>query len=529
METPAFGHAAVAAPHQLACETGQRILIQGGNAIEAMIAMAATVGVVYPHMNSLGGDGFWLVTDTRKRVRFIQACGPAGAGATIAAYRELGHDTIPARGALAALTVPGAVGGWQVAREMAKAFGGQLPLELLLEDAIRHAREGVPVSPSQARVEPREYDGLKTAPGFADAFMKDGKPLAAGETMKQPALAGLLEQLVHAGLEDFYRGDVGREIAADLDRAGSFVTREDLQRFEARVREPLGVRIEGATLYNGPPPTQGLSALIIMSLFERLGVKRGGGFEHIHGLVEAIKRATAVRDRVIADPAIMTVDPASYLTPAFLDREAGGISMTRAGTTPLPGADGDTIWMGAIDRDGIAVSYIQSVFWDYGSGMVLPRTGLLMQNRGMSFSLDPRALNPLAPGRLPFHTLSPATALFDDGRVMPYGTMGGDAQPQILAQTFSRFRFGASLAEALDAPRFILGRDASGKKPVLRMENRFDEGLLNALDRAGHPVAVIDAPYADSFGHSGALVRHPASGRIDAAHDPRSDGGALGV
>src|ERR1700744_905960 len=128
METPVFGHAAVAAPHQLACETGQRILVQGGNAIEAMIAMGATVGVVYPHMNSLGGDGFWLVTDARRRVRFIEACGPAGAKATIAAYRDLGYDAIPARGALAALTVPGAVGGWQVAREMGKAFGGQLPL-----------------------------------------------------------------------------------------------------------------------------------------------------------------------------------------------------------------------------------------------------------------------------------------------------------------------------------------------------------------------------------------------------------------
>jgi oxamate amidohydrolase len=160
---------------------------------------------------------------------------------------------------------------------------------------------------------------------------------------------------------------------------------------------------------------------------------------------------------------------------------------------------------------------------------VLPKTGLLMQNRGSAFSLDTRSIRALAPGRLPFHTLNPAMALFDDGRVMPYGTMGGDAQPQILAQTFSRLRLGAGLAEAIDAPRFVLGRDATGARPVLRMENRFDDALYNALDRAGHPVEVIDASYADSFGHSGGLIRHPKDGRVEAMHDPRADGGALGL
>jgi gamma-glutamyltranspeptidase len=529
METPVFGHAAVAAPHQLASQSGQRVLIQGGNAIEAMIAMAATIGVVYPHMNSLGGDGFWLVRDRQSRVHFIQACGPAGAKATIAAYRDLGHDIIPTRGSLAALTVPGAVGGWRVAKEMAKAFGGRLPLDILLEDAIRHARDGFAVSPSQGRVEPREYDELKSAPGFATLFLKDGKPLPTGERLAQPALAGLIEQLAHAGLDDFYRGDVGREIAADLDRVGSFVTREDLSRYRSRPSEPLSMNIAGATLYGSPPPTQGLSTLIILGLFERLGIKRAGGFAHIHGLIEAIKRATAIRDRVIADPAVMTLDPASFLTSVFLDREAAAITPDRAGHTPLPGQDGDTIWMGAVDGEGIAVSYIQSVFWDFGSGVVLPKTGLLMQNRGSAFSLDTRSIRALAPGRLPFHTLNPAMALFDDGRVMPYGTMGGDAQPQILAQTFSRLRLGAGLAEAIDAPRFVLGRDATGARPVLRMENRFDDALYNALDRAGHPVEVIDASYADSFGHSGGLIRHPKDGRVEAMHDPRADGGALGL
>lgn len=528
METPVFGHAGVAAPHSLACETGQRILIQGGNAIEAMIAMAATIGVVYPHNNSLGGDGFWLVTDTKRRVHAIQACGPAGTGATLKAYRDLGHDAIPARGALAALTVPGSIGGWQIAADMARAFGGKLPLGILLEDAIRHARDGFPVSPSQARVEPREFEELKAVPGFAPLFMKDGQPLKAGERLVQPALAALIDHLAHAGLDDFYRGDAAREVAADLDRAGSFVTREDLKRYRAKLREPLCLTLPGATVFNLAPPSQGLSTLIILGLADRLNIRRAGSFEHIHGLVEATKKATAVRNRIIADPALMTADPAAFLAPAFLEKEAAAISMSHAGPGPLPGAPGDTIWMGAIDNQGIAVSYIQSIFWNFGSGLVLPKTGLLMQNRGMAFSLDARSLRALAPGRLPFHTLNPAMAQFSDGRLMPFGTMGGDAQPQILAQIFSRYRLGEGLADGIDAPRFVLKRDAEGKRPVLFMESRFDDALYGALDRAGHPVDIGPA-YADDFGHSGALVRHAANGRIEAMHDPRADGGALGL
>ncbi|WP_454813212.1 gamma-glutamyltransferase family protein [Labrys neptuniae] len=528
METPVFGHAAVATPHHPASETGQRILIQGGNAIEAMIAMAATIAVTYPHMNGAGGDGFWLIADKGRRIRAIQACGPAGSRATISALRDLGYDEVPSRGALSSLTVPGAIAGWQVAADMARAFGGRLPMAVLLEDAIRHARDGIAVSASQARVEPAEIDELKTVPGFAAQFMPSGEAPKAGDLLVQPALAGLLEQLAHAGLDDFYRGDAAREIAADLDRAGALVTREDFRRYEARLREPLSLPLQGVTLHSLPPPTQGLSTLVILGLAERLGLKRAGSFEHIHSLVEAAKRAAAIRDREIADPVSMSADPAAFLTPAFLENEAAAISMARAAPSPLSGARGDTVWMGAIDKDGLAVSTIQSIYWDYGSGLVLPKTGLLMQNRGMAFSLDARSPRALAPGRLPFHTLAPAMALFSDGRVMPFGTMGGDAQPQILAQLFSRYRLGESLAASVDAPRFILARDEKERRSVLRLEDRFDESLLNALDRAGHPLDIGEA-YADSFGHAGALVRHTRDGRIEAVHDPRADGGALGL
>ena len=528
IETPVFGHAAVAAPHQLSAEAGRRILLQGGNALEAMVAMAASIAVTYPHMNAIGGDGFWLVADRRRKVHFIEACGPAGAGASLRRYHELGHDVMPQRGPLAALTVPGAIGGWQVALEMAHAFGGRMPLADLLADAITQARGGIPVSPSQTRVPAEHIAALREVPGFSAAFLPEGKVPAAGTALVQPALAETLAQLAHAGLDDFYRGDIARELAADLERLGSPVTRADLQAYRARTREPLALAIQGAQLYNTPPPTQGLSSLIILGLFERLGIRRADTFEHLHGLIEAIKFATTVRDQVITDPDHLTHDPAAFLTGAFLDKAAGSLSRDRAGPMPKLDAAGDTVWMGAVDGDGLAVSYIQSVFHDFGSGLVSPATGVLMQNRGVSFSLDPRAKNPLQPGRKPFHTLNPAMALFSDGRIMPFGTMGGDAQPQIHGQTFSRFRLGMGLAEAIDAPRFIVGRRRGEEETPIRFESRFDDTLVAALRRAGHPLILTEDAYSDDFGHSGALLRHPRDGRIEACHDPRSDGGALG-
>jgi gamma-glutamyltranspeptidase/glutathione hydrolase len=528
MNDTRFPNFAVAAPHMLAAEGGRAVMAEGGNAIEAMLAMAATIAVVYPHMNSLGGDGFWLIGDAKGRVRYIEACGGAGAKATIARYREAGHDTIPSRGPLAALTVPGAVGGFAVALELARSLGGRLPLGGLLGDAARLAREGFSVSASMARNEPSELEALISAPGFAAVFLQEGKLPQAGAKLRQIALADMMEHLAHAGLEDFYRGDVGREIAADLDTIGSAVTREDLEAYRAIEREPLSVDIRLARLFNSPPPTQGLASLMILALFERLGVKRAESFEHVHGLIEATKRAFAARNRIVTDFAHLREDPAGVLAAEHLAHEASLIDMRRA--APFGGAVpiGDTVWMGAIDRDGVAVSYIQSTYWEYGSGCVLPRTGLLMQNRGVSFSLDPAALNPLEPGRRPFHTLNPPLAFFKDGRVMSYGAMGGDGQPQFQAELFTRHAFfGQALHQAIDAPRWLLGRTWGKTRIDLSLENRFDPSLVRALEQAGHPVLVLDRAHDEGLGHAGALVRY-RDGSIEAAYDPRSDGGALG-
>ncbi len=531
MDLHTAGHrrGVAAAPHHAAAEAGRSVLADGGNAIEAMVAMAAVIAAVYPHMNHLGGDGFWLIRERSGRVRAIMAAGPAGAGASMDFYRQHGRDEIPARGALAALTVPGAVGGWALALEAARANGGRTPLKILLENAIRHAQEGYVVTRSQARLTAEKLPELKDVPGFANTFLVDDKPPEAGATLKQAALAATLDQLANAGLEDFYRGDVGREIAADLERIGAPVTRADLERFRARIAEPLSVPLAAGTLFNTPPPTQGLASLIILALFERLRAAEPESFEHIHGLVEATKRAFRVRDRHVTDPARI-VDPVTrFLTPAFLDGEAKSIDARKAAPWPSPRGKGDTIWMGAADTGGLVVSYIQSVYWEFGSGVVLPRTGILMQNRGASFSLDPKALNALAPGRLPFHTLNPALAVLKDGRVMAYGTMGGDGQPQTQSALFTRHvLYRQSLAEALDRPRWLLGRTWGSPHASLRLESRFGGNLVDRLLSAGHDVEVLPEPYSDVVGHAGAVVLHP-DGTLEGGHDPRADGGAAGV
>ncbi len=519
----------VCAPHSATVEDGRAILAEGGNAIEAMLAMAASIAAVYPHMNHVGGDGFWLVREPSGRVRALMGAGHAGSKATIALYREAGYDEIPARGPLAALTVPGAVAAWMLAQEAAKAHGGKLPLDLLLAPAVKHAREGYRVTRSQARLTAEKLPEMNEAVGFRDAFLVDGKVPEEGALLKQSALAATLEHLANAGLDDFYRGDVGRELAADLERIGSPVTRADLGRYRAWVDAPLSVAIEAGTLYNVPPPTQGLASLIILALFDRLRVREAESFEHVHAIVEATKRAFRVRDRVISDPDRIAGDLARYLSPAFLDEEAGKIDMKKAAKWPQPYGEGDTIWMGAADASGLVVSYIQSLYWEFGSGCVLPRTGVLMQNRGASFSLDAKALNALSPGRRPFHTLNPALAALKDGRLMAYGTMGGDGQPQSQAAVFTRHvTFRQPLDRALDAPRWLLGRTWGSTHTNLRLESRFDEQLIDRLMSAGHDVAVLDEAYSDTMGHAGAVVLHP-DGKLEGGHDPRADGGAAGV
>jgi oxamate amidohydrolase len=529
MDLHTAGHrrGVVAAPHEAAVEAGRAVLADGGNALEAMVAMAATIAAVYPHMAHLGGDGVWLVREPSGHLRVLMAVGGAGANARRELYRD--HETIPSRGPLAALTVPGAVAGWALALEAASAYGGRMQLADLLAPAMAQAKAGAIVTRSQAHVTSEKLAELKDAPGFADVFLIEGKSPAVGAKLRQMAFAATLDHLAHAGLDDFYRGDVGREIAADLERIGSPVTRADLECCRATLAEPLSVVLDAGRLFNTPPPTQGLASLIVLALFARLRVAEGEGFDHIHGIVEATKRAFAVRERVITDPDRLRDRVERYLDAKFLDAEALAIDRRKAAAWPAPAGAGGTVWMGAADASGLVVSYNQSLYWEFGSGVVLPRTGVLMQNRGSSFLLDDGALNPLEPGRLPPHTLNPALAVLADGRVMAYGAMGGDGQPQTQAALFTRHvHYRIPLARAIDAPRWLLGRTWGANRANLRMESRFDGALVDRLLSAGHDVEILPQPYSELMGHAGAVMLHPDA-MFEAGHDPRADGGAAGT
>ena len=527
LHTAGHRRGVVAAPHSAAVEAGRHVLAEGGNALEAMVAMGATIAAVYPHMAQIGGDAFWLVRAPKGRVFAIMAAGRAGAEATPDFYR--GHDVIPTRGPMAALTAPGTVGGWILALEAAQQHGARMPRDLLFANAVGLARNGYAVSRGQARLTTEKLPELKEMPGFAQAFLVEGKPPEAGATLRQTAFADTLEQLAHAGLDDFYRGDVAREMAGDLERIGSPVTRDDLNNCRASFAEPLSVMTAAGTLYNAPPPTQGFASLMILALFERLRTAEAEGFDHIHGLVEATKRAFRLRDRFLTDPDHMEVPVGRFLAPGFLDSEAMKIDRRKAAPWPMSYKEGDTVWMGAADGNGLVVSYIQSLYWEFGSGCVLPRTGILMQNRGASSSLDPKSHNRLAPGRLPVHTLNPALALLKDGRIMAYGTMGGDGQPQTQAAIFTRHVvFKQDLAKAIDQPRWLLGRTWGETRHTLRLESRFDGNLADRLAAAGHDVEMLAEPYSDLMGHAGAVIAHP-DGTLEGGHDPRADGGAAGV
>lgn len=516
----------VTAPHHLASQAGLEVLRSGGSAIEAVVATAATLAVVYPHMTSIGGDGFWLICWPDGRTETIDACGSAAAAATLDLYRTAGHRNVPWRGPLAANTVAGTVSGWALALELAeKAYGTTLPLERLFREPIHYASEGVPVTTGGAELAAAKSAELRGVSGYADIFEPDGRPLQAGDILTNPALARTFRRLAEHGLASFYEGELARDLAADLAAAGSPVSADDLSAHCARVRPPLSVPIKGATLYNMAPPTQGVASLLILALFDRLQADEGESFAHIHGLVEATKQAFRYRDTHVGDPAYMTVAAQDILDdPAALDAMAAAIDPDRAAPWPWPSQAGDTVWLGAMDSSGLAVSMIQSTYFEFGSGVVLPSSGIVWQNRGASFRLAEEGWNALRPGRKPFHTLNPAAARFDDGRTMVYGTMGGEGQPQTQAAVFTRYaRYGMGLQQAVTAPRWLLGRTWGEESVTLKYEDRFDPDLIVALAAAGHAMERV-APFTSMMGHAGALVRD-ANGVIEGATDPRSDGG----
>ena len=517
------------APHAAGAEAAAHILREGGNAIEAMVAAAATIAVVYPHMTAIGGDAFWLIHDPGRSPIAIDACGAAGQNVTLDFYRQQRLRAIPMRGPLAANTVAGTISGWDAALEVSKSWRGKMPLTMLLADAIARAREGIVVTHGQFNNTTNKLAELQAVPGFAEGFLIGGAAPAAGSRFSLPRLANTLEYLGKAGLPDFYRGDISQSIAKDLAAIGSPLSREDLKAHAALYREPLTVKHSLGDLYNMTPPTQGVVSLLILAILDKLGLKGLDplGAEYVHLCVEATKQAFAVRDKYVTDPAHMNVHAQSLLDDDIVSALAMKVKRDRAAPWGKTSSPSDTVWMGVIDKQGRAVSFIQSIYHEFGSGVVLNESGINWQNRGASFSLDPKALLALLPRKKPFHTLNPALARLADGRVMVYGTMGGEGQPQTQSAIFSRYAMlGVPLQEAITRPRWLLGKMWGEESTSLKLEGRFDPKLIKKLAKAGHNVEVLP-DFSVSMGHAGAVVRH-AEGIFEGATDPRSDGAAMG-
>jgi gamma-glutamyltranspeptidase len=527
----------VASPHPLASVAGLEVLLRGGTAVDAAVAVGATTAVVYPHMTGLGGDSFWLCWDARaRRLTALQAAGAAAAAATPDLYRRHGLAAIPARGPLAALTVPGATDGlWAAHRYSRERLGSTVPWGDLLQVAIRHAADGIPVSRCQSRVTAGATDLLQaTEPPFAPfraTYLEASAAPAPGRRLVQPGLARTLERLARDGGRAFYEGDLAAEIGRACEAVGSPLRASDLAAHRSRWTEPATVPYRGGLAATVPPPCQGVVALAVLGMLEGtdVGACARDPADYVHVAVEATKLAFADRDRWLADPEHVAVPLGRLLDPAYLRDRSRRIAMDRAAAVPLPSGveRGDTIACVTADAAGNCVSLIQSIYHEWGSGVVAGETGVLLQNRGAGFTLDPAHANVLAPGKRPFHTLTPFMYLRDGKPLLAAGTMGGDGQPQTLVAVATRIvDLGLDVQAAVEAPRWVYGRTWGAATRALSIEARFGDAVAADLARRGHDVRILP-PWSDTAGHAQALQFEPG-GLLVGAGDPRADGPALG-
>jgi gamma-glutamyltranspeptidase/glutathione hydrolase len=524
----------VVCPHALASEAGADVLKAGGSAVDAAIAASAALAVVYPHMTSVGGDAFWLIYDAAARaVRFLDGGGRAAASASIEWFRARGLEEIPLRGIVpATLTAPGAVDTWCVAH----AAYGRLPLGRDLAAAVDLARGGFPVSGRLARRTAELAEVLAECPGTAAIFLAGGAPPREGQRLANPDLGRTLEAIATAGRAGFYEGEVAAEIARHARAHGGFLAESDLRAQRARWGEPLRGEYRGVTIYQTPPPTQGFTVLQMLNLLEAfdLGSLERLGPEAVHLLVQAKMLAFHDRDRLLADPDFVPVPVERLLSREYADERRRLIAPGRAlawDLVPAPGSlAGDTVYVGAVDRDGNAASLIHSLYSAYGSAVVAGRTGVVLHNRGAYFSLDPAHPNRLEPGKRPAHTLIASLALRGADLWQVFGTMGADGQPQIHLQAYTAmidWRLGVE--EAVTSPRWLSGRFGLGEpRDLLHLESRFPVRTFDGLERRGH---TLDrwGPWHERAGHAHGITIEPGTGRRVGATDPRSDGAPAGA
>lgn len=515
----------VTSPHDLATQAGLEVLRKGGNAIEAAIAIGATLCVTYPHFTGLGGDTFMIMSDRKGNIRTLSGIGQAAAN-------PLNYSgSIPVRGPGSALTAAATVDTWDQAFEFSrKSWGGKLSWASLFERPIEYASKGFPVTPSQRFWQDFRAKDLKDWPDVQRIFMPAGRMPETGETLAQPELARSLETLAANGGRDFYEGKLAERIAAGLKKIGSPLTADDLARCRARDEAPLRVGYRDGELIGLRPPTQGITTLEIMGILDRFELAKypEGSADYYHLLVEAVKYAFIDRNRYIADPEFTDVPVNRLLAKDSLDAHAKAISMEKALPWPHVFKKGDTVYIAATDQNGNCVSMLQTVYFDWGSGIIAGDTGILWHNRGASFNLDPASPNCLKPGKRPFHTLNPGMYLKQGRPHLLYGTQGADGQPQTLAAVLTRLiDYNMDPLTALSRPRFLLGKTFSDSRDSLKLEKDAGEEVFKKLAERGHEMSPIPAQ-SPLAGHPGA-IRINADGSITGAHDPRSDGRALGV
>ncbi|WP_240469419.1 gamma-glutamyltransferase [Gracilibacillus thailandensis] len=529
---------AVTTPHYLASQAGMKILQIGGNAIHAAISIAATLGVVYPHMNGLGGDNFWLFYNAKtKELKGINASGRSGEMADIAYYHQLGYDTIPERGYLAANTVPGALSGWLKAYEYAESDMEQtMNWSELLEDAIEYAENGFPITDSQIKMAKsflakEASNEERTNNDFYSIFIE---PLlhckGAGQLFYQKDLANTLRAIAKDKGHSFYHGDIAAKMVEMCQSQHGVLTKQDLANHTADWMEPIAVDYRGYKAYNLPPNTQGIASLSILNMinqFDLSEIKNDAFYYHL--IVEATKLAFEDRDRWVTDPEY-TMPPIDQLLSKQYGQQLAEVieNKEEAGTfTALLDPRGDTVWFGVVDKWGNAVSMIQSIYHEYGAAVVPPETGVLLQNRGSFFSLDEEAINRLEPKKRTFHTLNPAMLFKNNRPHLVYGTMGGEGQPQTQAALVTRiidYKYGVQ--EAIEAPRWLYGRTWGASSNTLKLEKRIDPSVQAMLRKKGHDIELVES-YSDMMGHAGAILIDDENIKL-AGSDPRSDGIALG-
>lgn len=510
----------VATSQPLAAQVGITMLQQGGNAIDAAIATAAALTVVEPTSNGIGSDAFAIVWVDGK-LHGLNASGPAPQAATIEALESLGHDTMPNHGLLP-VTVPGAPAAWAA---LSERFG-KLPFADLLAPAIALAEEGFAVTPVIHQMWEDAFHNYATYPDAAfkpwfDTFAPKGRAPRPGELWTSPGHAKSLSAIAVTKAEAFYRGELAEAIDAFSREHGGLIRKEDLAAYQPEWVDPISVRYQGHDIWEIPPNGSGMIVLQALGMLERLDPCPGDAVETLHRRIEATKLAYMDGFKHITERSEMVPTTEQMLDDAYLKARAaliGEHAVDPAHGNPLQGG---TVYLATADDDGNMVSFIQSNFKGFGSGMVVPGTGISLQNRGWSFSLDPEHANALAPGKRTYHTIIPGFITKDDQAVGPFGVMGGYMQPQGQVQVVtSMIEDQLNPQAALDMPRW---KWTTGR--TVEVEADFPNHLALALARRGHKIVKV----ADSisFGRGQIILRDPVTGVLQGGTEPRTDGAVL--